>query len=80
MSDLRVESRPDPQRRCVPVRFGPPGGPVEEVETLLDWWPGQGHHYFRVRVGDGAEYILRQDLATGTWRVDFFRSGGNRVP
>ncbi len=73
MSDLLVELRPDPLRGSVPVRFGPPGGRFQEIETVLDWWPGEGHRYFRVRVCDGSEYILRHDLAIGAWQVDFFR-------
>jgi hypothetical protein len=59
----------------VPVRFGPPGGRFEEVEAVLDWWPGEGHRYFRVRVRGGSDYILRHDLVTAAWRVDFFRRG-----
>ena len=73
MSELLVELRPDPARRSVPVRFGRPGARHEEVEAVLDCWPGEGHRYFRVRVRDGSEYILRHDLAAGGWRVDFFR-------
>ncbi len=75
MSELVVESRPDAHRRSVPVRFGRAGGRFEEVESVLDWWPGEGHRYFRVRVRDGSQFILRQDLTTGAWRVDFFRGG-----
>ncbi|MDJ0868140.1 MAG: hypothetical protein QNK03_18685 [Myxococcota bacterium] len=76
MSELVVESRPDPQRGSVPVRFGLPGEPFQEVEVVLDWWPGEGHRYFRVRLRDGSEYVLRQDLASGAWRLDFFRDEG----
>jgi hypothetical protein len=75
LSELVVESRPDPLRSSVPVRFGPPGGRFEEVEAVLDCWPGEGHRYFRVRVRGGAEYILRHDLARGAWRVDVFWRG-----
>ena len=55
MSELVVESRPDAHRRSVPVRFGRAGGRFEEVESVLDWWPGEGHRYFRVRVRYGGE-------------------------
>ena len=72
MSELVVESRLDPLRGSVPVRFGSASGRFEEVETVLDWWPGDGHRYFRVRVHGGSEYILRHDLATDAWRVDVF--------
>jgi hypothetical protein len=75
LSELVVESRSEPIRGAVPVRFGPGGGRFEEVETVLDWWPGEGCRYFRVRVRDGSEYILRFDLATGRWRIESFRRG-----
>jgi len=68
-----VESHPDPVRGAVPVRFGPIGGPFQEIVAIFDWWPGEDHRYFRVRTGDGSEYILRHELATDTWRLDFFR-------
>ncbi len=73
MSHLHVEIRPDPDRGSVPVRFGPAGAHAAEVESVVDCWPGDDHRYFRVRVHDGAEFILRQDLTTGLWRLDFFR-------
>jgi hypothetical protein len=73
MSDLLVEARPDPVREEVPVRFGLPGGSAQRVAAVLDWWPGEGHRYFRVLVPDGAEYVLRHDLATDTWRLESFR-------
>ena len=73
MSELVVESRLDPLRGTVPVRFGSASGRFEEVETVLDWWPGDGHRYFRVRVCNGSVYILRQDLASGAWRIHFYR-------
>ena len=79
MSELVVESRSEPSRGAVPLRFGPAGGRFEEVEAVLDWWPGEGHRYFRVRVRDGAEYILRCDVATGAWRIDSFRRGETSV-
>ncbi len=73
MSELVVESRLDPLRGTVPVRFGSASARFEEVETVLDWWPGDGHRYFRVRVCDGSVYILRHDLASGAWRIHFYR-------
>ncbi len=74
MTGLVVELRPDPKRGSVPVRFGPPGGRQQEVDAVLDWWPGEGHRYFRVRVRDGSQFVLRQDLETGEWRMDWFRA------
>jgi hypothetical protein len=76
VSGLVVESSADAIRGSVPVRFGMPGAPLQEVEAVLDWWPSEGHRYFRVRVGGGAEYILRQDLATSRWRLDVFQRDG----
>jgi hypothetical protein len=73
VSELRVELRPDPARGSVPVRFGWAAAGCEEVQAVIDCWPGETHRYFRVRVRSGSEYVLRQDLATGGWRVDFFR-------
>ncbi len=80
MSELWVELCADPARRSVPVRFGWPGERCEEVEAVLDCWPGDGHRYFRVRVRGGSEYILREDLATGGWRVDVFQRGAGSAP
>jgi hypothetical protein len=68
-SVLVVESRPDPIRTSVPLRFGVEGRPLLDVEEVLDWWPGEGYHYFRVLVGEHAEYGLRHDLDTNTWRL-----------
>ncbi len=80
MSELRVELRPDPALSSVPVRFSQPGTRYVEVEAVLDCWPGDGHRYFRVRVRGGSEYILREDLATGGWRVDVFQRGAGSAP
>ena len=52
---------------------GRPGARHEEVEAVLDCWPGEDHRYFRVRVRGGSEYILRQDLATGGWSVHSYQ-------
>jgi hypothetical protein len=40
MSEFIVESRFGQLRGSVPVRFGSISGRFEEVETVLDWWPG----------------------------------------
>lgn len=73
MSELRVELRPDAARGSVPARFGWSGTSCQEVEAVIDCWPGDTQRYFRVRVRGGSEYVLRQDLVTGSWRVDSFR-------
>ena len=86
MRELVVESREAADGIRIPVRFAIPGTPYEEVQAVLDSWPGEDHHYFRVRVRRGCEYILRHDLAAGSWRIDFFRRDadhggrGYRVP
>jgi hypothetical protein len=76
--ELVVESRPDPVRVRVPVRLEI-FGRSEEVEAVVDWWPGTDYHYFRVRVRSGSEYVLRHDVEADAWRVDFFRRDAEGV-
>ena len=71
---FRVETRSEPRRGRVPVRFGWPGR-VREVVEQLDSWEGEDHRYFRVRADDGSVYILRYDLNARRWRLHFFREG-----
>lgn len=46
---------------------------MREVTDILDRWDGEDHRYFRVRGDDGSTYILRQDLADASWRLQFYR-------
>lgn len=55
-----------------PRRFGPPGAQVEIVE-VLDRWLAPDHRYFKVRDREGAQYILRHDVASQQWELRFFR-------
>ena len=50
---------------------------MREVADILDRWDGEDHRYFRVRGDDGSTYILRQDLADASWRLHFYRRGGD---
>ena len=69
---LIVESRPDPRRGELPLRFGWPGRMLR-VNEVLDSWIGERHRDFRVIAEDRAVYILRHDLDEDTWRIHFFR-------
>jgi hypothetical protein len=71
---FRVETRSEPRRGQVLVRFGWPGQ-LREVVEQLDTWEGEDHRYFRVRADDGAVYILRYDLNADRWQLHFFREG-----
>jgi hypothetical protein len=52
---------------------------MREVVDVLDRWDGDDHHYFRVRAADGATYILRQDLADASWRLQFYRRHDSKI-
>jgi chemotaxis protein methyltransferase CheR len=58
-----------------PIRFGPAGAP-RVVAEVLDRWPGESHHYVRVRATDGGVYILRHDLDRDTWTIHAFEEDG----
>lgn len=51
------------------------GGPPIEVAEVVDRWLAPDHRYFKVRGGDGATYILRQDVAAGAWELVLFTRG-----
>ncbi|MFA9462205.1 hypothetical protein [Thiohalorhabdus methylotrophus] len=50
-------------------------GHRQEIEAMLDHWPGSGHLYLKVRVRGGAIYILRREDATGRWELRLFHGG-----
>lgn len=75
VADFVVECRSEPRCAAVPVRFGRPGR-MREVADIIDRWDGEDHRYFRVRCDDGSTYILRQDLADASWRLQFYRQEG----
>ena len=45
-----------------------------EVVEVLDQWYGPDYHYFKVRGGDGALYILRLDESRSEWHLTMFAS------
>lgn len=57
-----------------PVRFGWPQA-MREVIEVVDWWPGEGHCYFRLRANDGGVYILRHNEEMDFWELVFFERG-----
>jgi hypothetical protein len=63
-----------------PRRFTLNGRRVEVAE-LLDSWLAPDHRYFELRGSDGATYIIRHDVATGSWELTLFdrvtSSGGD---
>ena len=44
------------------------GRPIEVTEVLAQWHEPDAR-YFRLRGADGATYELRQDVASGVWRL-----------
>jgi hypothetical protein len=55
-----------------PRRFGFTGARIEIAE-VVDRWLDPDHRYFKVRDGRGDIYILRNDVASETWELTFFR-------
>lgn len=48
-----------------------------EVAEVLDRWLAPDHRYFKVLGGDGALWILRQEVASGAWTVTLFEAAGH---
>jgi hypothetical protein len=44
--------------------------------ALLDRWPASDHTYLKLRAESGATFILRHDLACGTWELTMYQAGG----
>ncbi|HEX6013204.1 MAG TPA: hypothetical protein VFY87_15670 [Geminicoccaceae bacterium] len=63
-----------PAGEAAPRRFAI-GGQAVDVAEVLDRWPGADHLYVKLRGADGAFYILRQELARGSWRLVLFERG-----
>lgn len=40
-----------------------------EVRELVDRWLHPAHRYFKVRVDDGRQFILRHDGGSGEWEL-----------
>jgi hypothetical protein len=39
------------------------------VEEIVDRWLDPRHRYFKVRVDDGRQFVLRHDTATDRWEL-----------
>ena len=66
--DLRVDCDTDPRGEETPRRFHLGNRPVDVAE-VIDRWHGADHSYFKVRGGDGVQYILRHDLESQRWEL-----------
>jgi hypothetical protein len=71
--DIHVECEPGPNGEPEPLRMRLGTTAIEVVE-ILDRWPASGHRYFKVRAGDGARYILRQETSTAGWQLTFYQA------
>lgn len=72
-SDLavRVECYAGHRGEETPRRFHL-GTRAVEIIDVLDRWLSPDHRYFKVRGDDGANYILRHDVATDRWELTLF--------
>jgi hypothetical protein len=57
-------------------RFGVAEARIEIAE-IVDRWLASDHRYFKMRDGDGALYILRNNVASERWELTFFRRCAN---
>lgn len=71
--DIRVETHLGPNEEAEPGIFHLGSRQIEVLE-VLDRWLAVSHHYFKVRAGDGALYILRNDLPSGRWEMTWFKA------
>jgi len=55
-----------------PTRFALDGHEYD-VKDLLDQWFSSDSTYFKVRAGDGNDYILRYHSASDEWTLESFR-------
>jgi hypothetical protein len=39
------------------------------VIEILDRWLAPEHRYFKVRIEDGRDFVLRHDVASGDWEL-----------
>jgi hypothetical protein len=49
-----------------------------EVADVIDRWLSPDHRYFKVTGDDGGTYILRHDVASGSWELSLYDSGIER--
>ena len=45
------------------------------VTDVLDQWLAPDHRYFKLRAEDGDTYLVRHDVAAGTWELTLFQRG-----
>ncbi len=72
---VRVECYAGHRGEQTPRRFSFDGRPIEIVE-VIDAWIAPDHRYFKVRGGDGACYILRNDVAAAHWELTMYDRTG----
>ena len=51
------------------------GAQQVDVAEVLDQWLAPDHRYFKVRGTDGHTYIVRHDVARGSWELTMFQRG-----
>jgi hypothetical protein len=68
VSSLQVECYAGYRGEETPRRFRI-GDRWLEVEEVVDRWLDPDHRYFKVRVADGATYLLRHDATTQRWEL-----------
>jgi hypothetical protein len=51
-----------------------------EIADVVDRWLAPDHRYFKVRDGEGHEYVLRHDVAGDRWELTFFRRASSSGP
>jgi hypothetical protein len=55
-----------------PVRFHLDGNEYA-IENVLDQWYGPEATYFKVRAGDGNDYILKYHAQSDEWSLESYR-------
>lgn len=71
MKQVEVECDAVLGDREIPRRFHMGGRSIEVIE-LIDYWPSQDHHYYKVRSEDECVFILRYDIIAEIWEVTMF--------
>lgn len=61
-----------------PQRFQLAGRSYDVVQ-ILDRWHGPDSLYFKIRAGDGNDYILRYDSDRDEWSLGAFRQADSAV-
>ncbi len=46
---------------------------VVQVEEIVDRWLSPDHRYFKCLGGDGATYIIRQDMDSLHWELTYYK-------